>query len=198
MRRVVLASASAVRKRMLSAAGVSFKVIPSGIDESAMIAESLKLNESWEQVAISVAVAKAEAVSHQVPEAVVIGSDQLLVIDDNLLRKATTLGEAAERLKSMAGQTHQLISGVALAENGCSVWSHAEIVSIHMRSASEEAIKAYCSRRGEALLASVSCYEIEGEGAQLIEAIEGDVFSALGLPLLPTLKGLRQLKALRA
>nr|MBX2854407.1 Maf family protein [Paracoccaceae bacterium] len=118
------------------------------------------------------------------------------VVEGRLLRKAASLQEAIARLKTLAGNTHHLVTGVALVEGGHVQWAHADTTVVRMRVASKGVIEGYCARRGEELLASVSCYEIEGEGAQLIETLEGDVFSALGLPLFPTLAGLRALKAL--
>ena len=196
MRRVVLASGSAIRNRLLASAGVQFEAIAADIDESVAIEESLAANASWEQIAIKVSEAKAQAVSQREAGAIVIGSDQLMVAQGQLLRKAASLEEAAARLKALVGETHHLVSGVALVEDGRLRWSYGETVAVRMRLASETVIDDYCARRGAGLLASVSCYEIEGEGAQLLEAVEGDLFSALGLPLFPTLAGLRQAGAL--
>ena len=141
---------------------------------------------------IEPARAKALAVSRHDAEAWVLGADQTLAFDGGLVSKAPTLAAARERLTAMRGRTHQLHSGAALARNGQVVWSGVDTVEMKMRDFSDAFLDAYLAAEGEALLACVGSYRLEGLGSQLFEAVEGDYFTVLGLPLWPVLAELRR------
>jgi len=200
MPRLVLASASPFRKQMLAAAGLSFDVAPAHIDErsveSMLITSGQAVDAS--QVAVALAVAKGEAVSKAHPDALVIGCDQVLGFEGALLSKAESVPAARAQLARLRGKTHTLHSGIALIRGGQVVWRHVEIARMTMRTFSEVWLDAYVARMGERLCWTVGGYEIEGEGIQLFERIEGDHFTIIGLPLLALLAQLRVLKVLAA
>ena len=118
--------------------------------------------------------------------------DQTLTFDGGLVSKAVSLESARERLKAMRGRTHQLHSGAALATKGQIVWSGVDTVQMRMRDFSDAFLDAYLAAEGEALLSCVGSYRLEGLGSQLFEAVDGDYFTVLGLPLWPVLKELRR------
>lgn len=187
---LILASKSAARRAMLENAGVAFQVCVAGVDEEAIKAASGDLDAG--ALAVRLAEAKALAVSRDNEAAWVLGSDQTLAFDGGLVSKARSLDDARDRLKAMRGRTHQLHSGAALAIGGAVVWSGVDTVQMRMRDFSDAFLDAYLAAEGEALLACVGSYRLEGLGSQLFEAVEGDYFTVLGLPLWPVLAELRR------
>ena len=192
--RLVLASKSAARRAMLTEAGVVFSVQIADVDEDAVKAVRDPADPAG--LALELAQAKALAVSRQDANAWVLGADQTLGFDDGLVSKAASLGEARARLAAMRGKVHQLHSGAALARNGQIIWSGLDTASLKMRGFSDSFLDAYLTAEGEALLACVGSYRLEGMGAQLFEAVDGDYFTVLGLPLWPVLAELRRVGVL--
>lgn len=194
--KLVLASKSAARRAMLENAGVAFEVRVAGVDEDAIKARSGELDAA--ALAVRLAEAKALAVSRDDEAAWVLGSDQTLAFDGGLISKAKTLEGARARLKSMRGKTHHLHSGAALAVKGQVVWSGVDTVQMRMRDFSDAFLDAYLAAEGEVLLTCVGSYRLEGLGSQLFEAVDGDYFTVLGLPLWPVLAELRRAGVLAA
>ena len=192
--RLVLASKSAARRAMLTEAGVVFSVQIADVDEDAVKAVRDPADPAG--LALELAQAKALAVSRQDANAWVLGADQTLGFDGGLVSKAASLGEARARLATMRGKVHQLHSGAALARNGQIIWSGLDTASLKMRGFSDSFLDAYLTAEGEALLACVGSYRLEGMGAQLFEAVDGDYFTVLGLPLWPVLAELRRVGVL--
>ena len=186
--RLILASKSAARRAILTEAGVPFTVQVADVDEDALKTPGVDPVE----LAVELARAKALAVSRHDAEAWVLGADQTLAFDGGLVSKAPTLRAARERLMAMRGRSHHLHSGAALARNGQVVWSGVDTVEMKMRDFSDAFLDAYLANEGQALLASVGSYRLEGLGSQLFEAVEGDYFTVLGLPLWPVLAELRR------
>lgn len=194
--KLVLASKSAARRAMLENAGVAFEVRVAGVDEDAIKARSGDLDAA--ALAVRLAEAKALAVSRDDEAAWVLGSDQTLAFDGGLISKAKSLEAARARLKSMRGKTHHLHSGAALAVKGQVVWSGVDTVQMRMRDFSDAFLDAYLAAEGEVLLTCVGSYRLEGLGSQLFEAMDGDYFTVLGLPLWPVLAELRRAGVLAA
>jgi septum formation protein len=198
VKRIVLASKSASRAALLAGARVAFEAVDSGVDEAKLKTRLLAEGAGPARIAGELAEAKALAVSFKTPDAIVIGADQTLEQDGLLFDKAGSLSEARERLAILRGQRHELHSAVAAAEGGRVIWRVSESPVLTMRDFSDTWLDGYLARNGVTLLGSVGCYMLEGEGAQLFEAIEGDYFAILGLPLLPLLAFLRREGALTA
>ena len=188
--RLVLASASPYRKAMLANAGLTFDVEPARIDERA-IEETLEGLDA-EDTALILAEAKAQDVSDRDPDALVIGSDQTLSLDGQILHKPGDMEQARRRLLALSGRSHALNSAVVLARNGETVWRHVSVARLRMRTLDPGFVGRHLSRVGDRALTSVGAYQIEGEGIQLFESFEGDYFSMIGLPLLPLLAALRE------
>lgn len=193
---LILASGSAARRAMLENAGVAFQVRPADIDETAVKAGFDPADAAG--LARALACRKAVAVSETAPGAWVLGADQTLAFDGGLISKAPSLGAARARLKSMRGRVHHLHSGAALARDGQVVWSAVDTATMQVREFSDEFLDAYLAAEGEALLACVGSYRLEGLGSQLFEAVDGDYFTVLGLPLWPVLAELRRAGVLRS
>ena len=194
--RLILASKSAARQAMLEGAGVPFAVQVADVDENAVKATHDPADAAG--LAVELARVKALAVSRHDADAWVLGADQTLAFDGGLVSKAGSLEDARRQLASMRGRTHQLHSGAALARNGQVVWSGVDTVDLRMRNFSDAFLDAYLKAEGERLLACVGSYRLEGMGSQLFEAVEGDYFTVLGLPLWPVLAELRRAGVLRS
>jgi septum formation protein len=190
---LILASTSKTRARLLEATGLAFLVEAPGLDEHAMrqaISGEKPLDPH--DVAEVLARAKTEAVSGLAQGAFVIGADQVLAFEDQILAKPNSVEEARKRLLDLNGKTHMLHTAVTVATNGNAVWAHTDVATLTMRKLTPEFIGHYLAAAGEAVLGSVGAYQIEALGIQLFEKIEGDFFSILGLPLLPLLDALRR------
>jgi septum formation protein len=191
---IVLASKSAVRARVLTDAGVRFEAIDSGLDEAG--AKAALAGHAPREVAEALAEDKALAGAGQRPGALVIGADQTLELDGALFDKAPTLAEARARLILLRGRTHRLHAAIAVARDGHILWREVATATLTMRDFTDAYLAAYLERNGRAALASVGAYELEGEGAQLFDTVEGDFFAILGVPLLGLLAFLRDAGAL--
>ncbi len=192
--KIVLASASASRQRLLQAAGLTFDVLASNVDEPSV--RSALADVDPVDVAEVLARAKTEDVARRVDARVVIGADQVLAFDGEILAKPTDMAEARAQLLDLKGSRHQLHSAVVIAHDDEISWVHVDTVDVTMRDYSAEFVGRYLSAAGDAALASVGCYQLEGPGVQLIEKISGDYFSVLGLPLMPLLSELRRMQVL--
>lgn len=189
---LILASQSQTRKALLTGTGLRFDTSPAQIDERALEAEVLGKAGTALDVARRLAEAKALSVSLQNPGAVVIGADQVLACAGELLHKPVDLAGAATQLDWLAGRTHFLHAGIALARNGQALWSTVETASLTMRRFEVDERDAILALEGDGVLGSVGGYRLEGPSIRLFERIEGDYFTILGLPLLPLLAALRQ------
>lgn len=180
----VLASGSSVRRTLLGNAGYKFDIEPAQIDEAAIQADLFRTSARADDVALSLAIEKASEVSRRRTEETVIGADQLLEFNGALLTKVDDSDGALERLSALNGKTHDLISAHAIFRNGKRLTAGVKRVRVTMRQSSEEVLRVYVETNGPRLISSVTCYELESAGIRLIERIDGDFFSALGLNLL--------------
>jgi septum formation protein len=185
--RLILASKSMARQDMLKRAGYDFDVIPADIDERAV-----SHDRPPEQLAQTLAQAKALDVSRRHPAAMVIGSDQILVFENNVLHKAENASSARKKLQKLRGKKHTLISAVALATEGKIVFSWADTAHLSMKNFNDDVLEKYLSSAGDILTSCVGCYALEGLGIHLFEKIEGDYFTILGMPLLPLINALER------
>jgi septum formation protein len=188
---LVLASGSSIRQLLLRNAGVQFEVDPADIDERAAEQPLLESSAGPDDLALALAMAKAAHVSERRSADLVIGADQVLDLDGERFTKPEDMEAARRQLLRLSGRSHQLHSALACARGGEVVWSHLSSPVLRMRSLEPGAIGRYLAEAGEPVLSSVGAYQLEGPGIQLFEAIEGDYFAILGLPLLPLLAFLR-------
>lgn len=191
--RLILASGSTARREMLESAGLTFDVMPAAVDEEGLSKQLIE-RVSHEDIAVALAQAKARAVSACNPQALVIGSDQVLSTGDDILSKPGSRDGAVETLRRLRGKTHALYSGVAVATEGEVIWHSVDRARLQMRDLSDEDIARYLDLAGEGIFGCVGAYQIEGLGAGLFEHIEGDRFTIMGMPLLPLLAELRRLE----
>lgn len=187
---LILASKSASRQAMLDAAGVKFQAIPAEIDERAV--EAGLLDASPAEIAEALSVAKAAALAMIHPERLVLGSDSLVVVEDERFDKPKSRANAAEHLRFFSGKVLELHSAAALVRGNVCEWSYADVARLQVRSLSDSFIEHYLDHEWPAVGHTVGVFRIEAMGVQLFEDIEGDQFTVLGMPLLPVLGALRE------
>ena len=188
---VVLASTSAIRQQILRAAGVAFEAVAAGVDETSAKDSLLAEGVGPRDIADALAEAKAVKISRRRP-GLVIGADQTLDFEGRLIDKAESVGEARERLQMLRGRTHKLHCGMVVARDGQPIWREVVTTTLRMRPFTDDYLDGYLERNGPEVLSSVGCYQLEGEGIQLFDRIEGDYFAILGLSLIPLLDLLRR------
>ncbi len=184
---IILASKSAARRAMLKNAGLSFDAMPANIDEGAITKTMQDAGSDIKNIALELAQQKALHISKSNPEALVIGSDQILEFEGALISKADSPQAARAKLEKLSGKSHALISAVTIARGSEILWSNTDSAHLTMRDISNDALDTYCARAGDALVNCVGAYELEGIGSWLFSEIKGDYFTILGMPLLPVL-----------
>jgi len=193
--KIILASGSRARTRLLTNAGVDHVCDPPHVNEKAIKA-------SWagrpEALARELARTKALTVSARHPDALVIGGDQVLALGTHVLDKPETLQDVHDQLARLRGREHRLISAVAVAHGPDIGWDLVDTAHMHMRAFSDAFIDDYVARVGQAVIGSVGGYHLENLGAQLFDRVEGDFFTVLGLPLIALLNYLRMHGALQS
>jgi septum formation protein len=186
---LILASQSRARQALLANAGIGFEAVTAEIDERA-VQQASGLSAPGE-IASLLAREKALSVSARQPGKFVIGADQTLALGERLFSKPSGRAQAAEQLRALAGQRHELHSAVAVARDGKILFEAVAIAGMTMRRLGEAEIDVYLDEASDAVTSSVGAYQLEGPGVHLFERIEGDHFTILGLPLLPLLAFLR-------
>lgn len=182
---------------MLEAVGLVFEVDAPRVDEEAaklsLRAEGLRPRDQAD------ALAELKALSISRGRAgFVIGADQMLAVEGDVLDKPKDADEARAHLLRLRGRTHELVTAAVVAREGAIIWRHIDTPKLRMRAFSDAFLDDYLARAGADVLRSVGAYQLEGLGGQLFERVEGDYFSVLGLPLLPLLTFLREHEIVRA
>lgn len=188
---VILASSSASRQALLTAAGLDFTALPAHVDEEAYKLAYQADGVSATDAAIGLAEVKALRISARHPAALVIGADQMLECEGVWFDKPTDRARCRQQLITLRGKTHRLFSAVVIAHRGERIWHTVGKAAMTMRAFTDGFLETYLDRVGEAVYASVGGYQVEGMGIQLFEKIEGDQSTILGLPMLPILDFLR-------
>ncbi len=194
--RLILASTSPHRRKLLEDAGLHIEIVAPDIDERTVEAPLSDTGATPADVATVLATAKAGTVSELHPGRLVLGCDQVLSLDGEILHKPQDMEAARRRLLQLSGRTHRLDSAAVLARDGEIVWSGLGTATLTMRPLDPGFIGRHLARVGSRALSSVGAYQIEGEGIQLFSSIEGDLFTIVGVPLLAVLEALREHGAL--
>ena len=181
--KIILASKSGVRKKILEENAIECDVIPSNIDED-QFKEAL-INEKATPLLISknLAELKANKVSKKKPDELVLGADSVIDLKNELISKPKTREEALEILKKLNGQKHHLISSVCISKNGSMIWNHTDSSSLTMKQLNLDEIKSYLNKIKDKELYAYGVYQIEADGRSLFAKIEGDEDTIMGLPV---------------
>ena len=183
--KLILASNSKTRIKLLKAAKIQFETESHGVDEEE-VKQSMSDRDPVDTIE-KLAELKALKVSNKHPESFVIGSDQGLDLEGTLFNKAQDKSEALEQLKMLNGKTHKLITSTIVAHNNNIVWRHYDVAELTMRNMSNEMIEKYINELKPEMLDVVGCYAIEEEGIKLFNSVKGDIFSIQGISITPLL-----------
>jgi len=184
---LILASGSEVRSLLLRQARVPIEVVPAAIDEASVKRSLLAEDVSARDIADALAEAKARKVASKYPGRLVLGADQVLEFEGELLSKLSSPDEAIQQLTSMRGKKHDLFSAAVIYDDVKPVWRHVGKVSLFMRDATDAWLADYVDRNWSSIQSAVGGYKLEEEGSRLFTKVHGDYFNVLGMPLLEIL-----------
>ena len=182
--KLILASKSKVRKKILDKHNLPCEVKPSSIDEDVVKESLIKELASPEIISKNLAELKANKVSSVEKGRIVLGADSVIDLEGELISKPESREEALIILKKLNGRKHYLISSVCISKNGSMIWNYTDKAELTMKSFSEENLKIYLSKISDEALYSYNVYQIEGEGRNLFLSIAGDEDTIMGLPVL--------------
>ena len=183
MFKIILASKSKVRKKILDKNNILSEVKPSNIDEEVIKKSLLKEKASPEIISKNLAEIKANKVSAKNNSDLVLGADSVIDLNGELISKPNNRSEALSILKKLSGRKHYLISSVCISLNGCMIWNYTDKAVLTMKRMSEEELTSYLAKISDKALYSYNVYQIEGEGRKLFSNIEGDENTIMGLPI---------------
>ena len=183
MHKIILASNSKVRKKILNDNGIECKVFPPNVDEELAKESLIKENNSPELISKSLAELKANKISLKFNNEIVLGADSVIDINRELVSKPKNREEALKILKKLNGKTHYLISSVCISKNGSMIWNYTDKASLTMKNMTDQQLKEYLFKIKNEALYSYNVYQIEGEGRSLFSKIEGDENTIMGLPV---------------
>ena len=183
MHKVILASKSKVRKKILDKNKIKCKVFPSNIDEESVKKSLLKENANPEIISKNLAELKANKISLKFNNEIVLGADSVIDINKELVSKPKDREKALEILKKLNGKTHYLISSVCISKNGSMIWNYTDKAALTMKDLSVKELEEYLKKITDEALYAYNVYQIEGEGRHLFSKIEGDENTIMGLPI---------------
>ena len=180
---IILASKSAIRKKILEENGISCVVEPANVDEDLVKESLLNKGESPQIISKNLAELKANKISNKKNEKLVLGADSIIDYNGNIISKPSNREEALAILKKLNGQKHYLISSVCISKNGSMIWNYSDKAVLTMKQMTDEELKSYLSKIKDSKLYAYNIYQIEGEGRSLFTKIEGDKNTIMGLPI---------------
>ena len=183
MFKIILASKSKVRKKILDEYNIFNEIRPSNVDEEIIKISLLKEKASPEIISKNLAELKANKVSTIVKDNLVLGADSVIDLDGELISKPNSRGEALIILKKLNGKKHFLISSVCISKNGAMVWNYSDKAALTMKKMTDDELKNYLEKISDEALYAYNVYQIEGEGRKLFSSIEGDENTIMGLPV---------------
>ncbi len=181
--RIILASKSKVRKKILEENGISCLVKPSNVDEDLVKKSLLKEGATPDIIAKNLAELKANKISQKTNEEMVLGADSIIELNETIISKPSNREEALKILQRLNGKKHHLISAVCISKNGSMIWNYTDKAALTMKEMTIEELETYLSKIKDEALYAYNVYQIEGEGRSLFSKIEGDEDTIMGLPI---------------
>ena len=183
MVKIILASKSKVRKKILDQNNISVQVQPSNVDEDVVKESLIKEKSSPENIAKNLAELKANKISQKENDLLVLGADSVIDLNGELISKPKDRKEAMHILQKLNGKKHNLISSVCISKNGSMIWNYTDKAILTMKSMTNNDLQNYLSKISDKDLYAYNVYQIEGEGKNLFYNIEGDENTIMGLPI---------------
>ena len=183
MLKIILASQSKVRKKILDEHNILNEVRPSNVDEDVVKSSLLKEKASPEIISKNLAELKANKISRKYSDNLVLGADSVIDLNGELISKPDNREEALEILKKLNGKKHYLISSVCISKNGSMVWNHTDKATLTMKKMNDDELKNYLAKISDEALYAYNVYQIEGEGRDLFSSIDGNENTIMGLPI---------------
>ncbi len=183
MDRIILASQSEVRKKILNDNDILCEVVPSELNEEPVKKKLIINKTDPEKIAEKLASLKAKKISDKFINRLVLGADSLINLEGELISKPTNRTDALKILKKLNGKVHYLISSVSIYKNGEEIWNYTDKASLTMKNFTDQELESYLSRIDDKELYAYNVYQIEGEGRYLFQKIEGDENTIMGLPV---------------
>tara|TARA_B100001175_G_scaffold271064_1_gene243581 strand:- start:12 stop:596 length:585 start_codon:yes stop_codon:yes gene_type:complete len=183
MYKIILASNSKVRKKILDENKIDSKVLPSNVDEELIKKSLIKENASPDIISKNLAELKANKISLKFSEEIVLGADSVIDLNGELISKPRDRQEALKILKKLNARTHHLISSVCISKNGSMIWNYTDKASLTMKDMTDQQLKDYLNKIKDEALYAYNVYQIEGEGRHLFSKIDGDKDTIMGLPV---------------
>ena len=192
--KIILASKSGVRKKILENHKINCNVLPANIDEEQVKESMISEKATPELVSKNLAELKANKISSKKPDELVLGADSVIDLEGELISKPKTREEAVTILEKLNGKKHQLISSVCISKNGSMIWNYTDASTLTMKKLNLDEIKSYLGRIKDEVLYAYGVYQIEADGRALFSKIEGDENTIMGLPVKQIKEYLNQLK----
>ena len=182
-KKIILASKSKVRKKILDKNNITNIVEPSNVDEDIIKLSLLNEKANPEIISKNLAEVKANKISMKHPDKLVLGADSVIDLEGKLISKPVNRESALKILKKLNGKSHHLISSVCISKNGMMIWNYTDKAKLTMKNFTEEELKQYLSKISDEALYAYNVYQIESEGRYLFTSIEGDEDTIMGLPI---------------
>ena len=181
--KIILASSSGVRKKILNQNGINCKIMPHNVDEEIVKESLLKEKATPEIISKNLAELKANKVSEKEPNEIVLGADSVIDLNGEIISKPKDRKEALDILKKLNGQKHQLISSVCISKNGAMIWNYTDAATLTMKQLNLDEIKSYLTKIRDKELYAYGVYQIEAGGRSLFSKIDGNEDTIMGLPV---------------
>jgi len=181
--KIILASSSGVRKKILNQNGINCKIVPNNVDEEIVKESLLKEKATPEIISKNLAELKANKVSEKEPNEIVLGADSVIDLNGQLISKPKNREDAIKILEKLNGQKHQLISSVCISKNGAMIWNYTDAATLTMKQLNLDEIKSYLKKIRDKELYAYGVYQIEANGRSLFSKIEGNEDTIMGLPV---------------
>ena len=181
--KIILASSSGVRKKILNQNGINCKIMPANVDEEIVKESLLKEKATPEIISKNLAELKANKVSEKEPNEIVLGADSVIDLNGQLISKPKNREDAIKILEKLNGQKHQLISSVCISKNGAMIWNYTDAATLTMKQLNLDEIKSYLKKIKDKELYAYGVYQIEADGRSLFSKIEGNEDTIMGLPV---------------
>ena len=194
MHKIILASKSKVRKKILEDYKINFTVVPSNVDETSVKESLISEGATPEIISKNLAELKANKISQKMYNFLVIGADSVIDLEGELISKPVNRSMAMDILKKLNGKTHKLISSICISRNGSMIWNYTENATLTMKNHTTDELKEYLNKISDQSLYAYNVYQIESHGKNLFSKIQGDKNTIMGLPILKTKQYIENLK----